>query len=331
MPPDHPYPWPVIDLAPIASRAGNCTDTFLHDVVEGLSQARKSLPSKYLYDAEGSRLFDLICETPEYYPTRTEIALLAEAAPVVAESAPWNSTLVEFGSGASVKTQLLLDAAPHITHYVPVDISASALGGAAERIAQSYPGLRVTPVVADFAREMPLPGKCRGEACIAFFPGATIGNFTPAAALSLLRQWRTKLCLGARLLIGVDLVKDVATLQAAYDDAAGITGAFNMNLLVRLNRELGATFDLDGFAHRATWNACESRMEMHLVSRRAQQIEIAGRGFGFAAGETIHTENSYKYTLGRVFELADAARWTCEHSWIAQGPHDFAVLALKAR
>ncbi|WP_312166274.1 ergothioneine biosynthesis protein EgtB [Phenylobacterium sp.] len=301
---------------------------FARDVAEGLSRPQKTLPAKYFYDAEGSRLFEAITELPEYYPTRTELALMQAKAGEMASVIPDGATLVEFGSGASTKTRLLLDAAPQLATYAPIDISSSALEAAAAAIGRDYPGLKVAPLAEDFTKALALPPEA-GHPRIGFFPGSTIGNFTPAEVERFLSGARRLLGEDAAFLVGIDLVKDEATLVAAYDDAQGVTAAFNLNLLTRINRELEGDFDLSGFQHRAVWNAAESRMEMHLVSVRDQVARAAGRSFRFAAGETIHTENSYKFTLEGFARLAAAAGWKLERRWESAAP-SFAVVLLSA-
>jgi len=300
---------------------------FKTDVVEGLARPQKQVPPKHFYDAEGSRLFEAITELPEYYPTRTELALLAEAAPQIAAAIPENAALVEFGSGASLKTRILLDAAPQVAVYAPIDISGSALEAAARAIRADYPNLTVAPLKEDFTRALELPPETAGRPVVGFFPGSTLGNFTPDEARAFLRGARRLLGEGSAFLVGVDLVKDAATLVAAYDDAQGVTAAFNKNLLVRINRELGGDFDPDAFEHRAVWNGAESRIEMHLVSLRDQTVSVGGRRFHFAAGETLHTENSYKFTVDRLSGLASAAGWRLQRVWTSAQPA-FAVILL---
>jgi dimethylhistidine N-methyltransferase len=236
---------------------------------------------------------------------------------------------VEFGSGASVKTRILLDAAPQIAVYAPIDISHAALDEAAAVIRRDYPELTVAPLLEDFTRALSLPHAAQGRPVTGFFPGSTIGNFTPDEALALLSGARTLLGSGARFLVGIDIVKDEATLVAAYDDAQGVTAAFNKNLLARINREVGADFDLDAFAHRAVWNAEESRIEMHLESLRDQKVRVAGRVFRFAEGETLHTENSYKFSVEGFAALARKAGWSLEADWLSEDPA-FAVVSLMA-
>lgn len=286
------------------------------DALAGLSAARKTLPCKWLYDAEGARLFEAITRLPEYYPTRTEMRILDESGPAIARAVGRGPAVVEFGPGDGAKAVQLLSILDGPVAYLPVDIAPEWLEAAASRVASAFPGLRVRPVVADFARPFDLAGRAEGSAThLGFFPGSTIGNFQPEEAVDFLRRARTTLRAGARMLLGADLVKDPAVLEAAYDDAAGVTAAFNLNLLARLNREAGADFDLDAFRHRAVWNAAEERVEMHLVSRRAQAARLAGRTLRFEAGETIHTENSHKYRPDRLRGLAEAAGWRAGTMW----------------
>ncbi|WP_374570829.1 ergothioneine biosynthesis protein EgtB [Phenylobacterium sp.] len=316
----------LADDGPAAEEASEAPG-FADDVVEGLSQPQKAISPKYFYDAEGSRLFEAICELPEYYPTRTEIALLESVAGEIAQAIPRGAALVEFGSGASVKTRLVLDAAPQISAYAPIDISPDALAAAEAAIRRDYPDLEVAPLAEDFTRALALPDAVAGLSCVGFFPGSTIGNFTPSEAQAFLSAARRLLGPGAAFIVGADLVKPADVLEAAYDDAQGVTAAFNKNLLARMNRELGADFDLDAFDHRAVWNAEESRVEMHLVSRVAQQVRVAGRVFSFEAGEHLHTENSYKFTLEGFADLAGRAGWTLARSWRSPDPA-FAVMLL---
>ena len=301
---------------------------FARDVIEGLSAARKRLPSKHFYDRLGSDLFEQICDLPEYYPTRTETALMRDIAPALAEAAlPEGSVLVEYGSGASTKTRLLLDAAPRLRAYVPIDISRSALEAASAALRRDYPALRVEPVLADFTAAFELPASARGRPLTGYFPGSTIGNFTPAEAAGFLARARRRLGPGARFILGADLVKSEHTLVAAYDDAAGVTAAFNRNLLGRINRELDGDIDLTAFAHRAVWNRAESRIEMYLASLKPQTVEAAGRRFHFDEGETIHTENCCKFTRESLAQIAAKAGWSVQDLWVSPEP-EFAVALL---
>jgi dimethylhistidine N-methyltransferase len=299
---------------------------FAADVVSGLSARQKSLSPKYFYDAAGSDLFEAICRTPEYYPTRSETKLLRDIAKELVGDLPSDAVLVEFGSGASDKTRLLLDAAPQIKAYAPIDVSAEALRMAKARLAQAYPYLSVAPVLGDFTARLDLPSETRDRPLIGFFPGSTLGNFEPEAAQALLRTIRDALGAQARLILGADMVKDEATLLAAYDDAEGVTCAFNKNLLSRINRELGGTFDLSAFDHLALWNAERQRIEMHLVSRFDQIVKAAGHTFAFKAGERLHTENSHKFTQDSLSLLAEGAGWRVARSWIS--PPGFGVFVL---
>jgi dimethylhistidine N-methyltransferase len=274
-------------------------------------------------------LFEAICVTPEYYPTRTETALLRDIAPALAEAIPDGAVLLELGSGASDKTRMLLDAAPWISAYVPVDISADALDGAVARLRDAYPSLVVHPVVGDFTHAIALPKALADRPVVAFFPGSTIGNFTPDEAVALLRSVREQLGSDARFIVGADQVKDLDVLLAAYDDAAGVTAAFNRNVLVRINRELGGDLDPASFDHRAIWNPAFERIEMHLVSREAQRVTVAGQAFSFDAGESIHTENSHKFTPASFARLAEAGGWRIENEWISADPA-FGVYVLQA-
>ncbi|HEY0832657.1 MAG TPA: L-histidine N(alpha)-methyltransferase [Azospirillum sp.] len=310
-----PHPHPVM--------AGE----FLADVVEGLRQPRKTLPSKYFYDARGSALFDAICELEEYYPTRTETALLARRAADIAAFAGPDAAVVELGSGSSVKVRLLLDALDRPALYVPVDISREHLLASAARLAGDYPGLTVVPVAADYARDFALPCALVPERTLAFFPGSTIGNFTPQEAAAFLARLGRRLGRGSRLLVGVDLKKDRTVLEAAYDDARGVTAAFNLNLLARINRELGGTFDLGGFRHRAFYDDTLGRIEMHLESVRPQAAAVGGHRFRFAVGETIHTEISCKYTVPGFQRLAGGAGWRALDAW-TDGDGLFSIHAL---
>ena len=303
-------------------------EAFRADVTSGLSAARKSVPAKWFYDARGSDLFEAICELPEYYPTRQESALLARIAPDLAARIPEGANLVELGSGASLKTRLLLDAAPQITAYTPIDISRSALAAASAAIKDSYPGLAVTPLLGDFSTGEGLPALTDGRAHIGFFPGSTIGNFERRHAGARGKD-RGLLGSGATFIVGVDIAKDVGTLIAAYNDSRGVTAAFNLNLLARINDELDGDFDLSGFAHRAVWNSMEGRMEMHLEALTDQTMHVAGCTVSMVAGETIHTENSYKYTLARFADIATRGGWRVARRWISDAP-EFAVFELEA-
>ena len=307
--------------------AAAADSAFLRDVVAGLTARPKRLPPKYFYDETGARLFEAITALPEYYPTRCELAILRERAPEIARFFPAGSALVEFGSGSSRKVRMLLAAAPAIAAYVPVDISFEMLMKEADALRRDHPRLAVLPVEADFTRPFSLPAAVAGAAHVGFFPGSTIGNFEPHEAAAFLRHAGAMLGRGAALIIGVDLVKDAGVLDAAYNDAAGVTAQFNLNLLARINRELGGDFELASFGHRAFYDGARRRIEMHLVSRRRQQVRVAGRAIEFYAGETIHTENSYKYTLESFAALARGAGWSPVAAWTDAGAN-FSIHAL---
>jgi dimethylhistidine N-methyltransferase len=288
---------------------------FAMSVINGLSNRCKSLSCKYFYDARGSKLFEKITNLPEYYPTRTEIAILAAHAAEIVHGVQGNAILVEFGSGSSRKTEILLGSLPGLRAYVPIDVSENALHGARQRLQERFPALDVHPVAGDFSQSRVLPSNLAWRPKLGFFPGSTIGNFTPSAAIVLLSAMRDMLAPDGRLIIGVDLKKDARQLVRAYSDAAGITAAFNLNLLARINRELEGTFDLEAFRHEAIYNPRESRIEMHLVAKKNQALSVLGRWFRFVAGETIHTENSYKYSTGQFQELARISGWQPRRVW----------------
>jgi dimethylhistidine N-methyltransferase len=301
---------------------------FRADVLSGLARKQKCVPSKYFYDDEGSRLFEEICSLPEYYPTRTERALLHDLVPELASLVEPDTALVEFGSGSATKTRILLDGADGIKTYVPVEICEEWVQACADKLKRDYPGLSVHPVVGDFTAPLDLHGVLNGAARLGFFPGSTIGNLAEEEAQAFLENARATLGDDGRLLIGIDLRKDVDTLIAAYDDAAGVTRAFNRNMLVRINRELEGDFDPRSFRHRAVWNAGDSRIEMHLQSRLDQKVRVAGAEFAFEEGETIHTENSHKYTVEGFAALAARAGWRLSRQWVSPPPC-FAVLLLE--
>lgn len=293
----------------------HAADSFLEDVLEGLALSQKKLSSKYFYDERGSKLFDAICELPEYYPTRTETALLRTHAAEFAELIGANASVVEFGSGSSTKIRILLDALETPAAYIPVDISRDHLLESAKSLADAYPDLPVVPIAADYTQPFELPEVAGGEARIGFFPGSTIGNFTRPAAVDFLRAAATDLGTDNGLLIGVDLRKDMRILHAAYNDAAGVTADFNLNVLRRVNDELGGDFDLDGFTHDARWIPDQGRIEMHLVSDWDQDVRIDGHSFKFVAGESIHTEDSHKYDIDEFHALAAQAGWRAFRHW----------------
>jgi dimethylhistidine N-methyltransferase len=289
-------------------------DDFLAAVIDGLSRPQKTLPCRFFYDARGSELFEEITRLPEYYPTRTETAILRAHAAQIARGSPEGGVLIEFGSGSSRKTEILLQRL-RLKAYVSIDISQSALQDAKQRLTTRFPDLDVRPIVGDFSRPVTLPSDLLECHKTGFFPGSTIGNLTPAEAQRLLSVFRAMLSPGGRLLVGVDLKKDEATLLAAYNDAAGVTADFNLNVLARINREIGAAFDLATFRHEAIYNVRDGRIEMHLVSLADQEVRIQDRAFHFSKGETIHTENSYKYSRRQFRDLARSADWRPERVW----------------
>lgn len=299
---------------------------FLADVIAGLSADPKRIPPKYFYDERGSQLFEAITRTPEYYPTRTETGILTEYADDIARFIPDDAALVEFGAGSLTKARILL-AAASIKAFVPVDISGAFLDGEAARLSREIPGLKVLPVAADFTAPFALPAEVEQMPKVGFFPGSTLGNFEPHEAAAFLRHAGRLLGTGSRLIIGVDLVKDPDILTRAYNDAAGVTAEFNLNLLRRINRELGANFDLGSFWHRAVYNREQLRIEMHLASKVRQRVRIDGRCFDFRRGETIHTESSYKYTPELFRTLATGSGWRLAETWTDRDKW-FAVHAL---
>jgi dimethylhistidine N-methyltransferase len=291
-------------------------ERFLADALHGLRQGRKTLPCKYFYDAEGSKLFDQICVLPEYYPTRTELGILRAHAAEMAKGLGPETLLVEYGSGSSVKTRLLLDRLARPAGYVPVDISREHLFETALALRLDYPGLEILPVCADFTAPVALPKPRRPAARRAvYFPGSTIGNFSAAGAIALMAGVARQVGPGGAFLVGVDLAKDPRVLERAYDDAAGVTAAFNLNLLARMNRELDADFDLRRFRHRAVWAAGPSRIEMHLVSTVEQVVHLDGAEIHFECGESICTEHSHKYTLAGFARLARRAGLAVRRVW----------------
>jgi dimethylhistidine N-methyltransferase len=302
---------------------------FRADVLAGLSaRPQKRLSPRYFYDAAGSRLFDRITELDEYYPTRTELGILRTHAGAMAARCGPGCLLVELGAGSLTKVRLLLDRLDRPAGYVPVDVSGDHLRAAAAALADDYPDLDVRPLVADFTRPFDLPPVPAARR-VAYFPGSTIGNFDPPDADELLRRVARLVGPGGGLLLGADLRKDEAVLERAYNDAAGVTAAFNLNLLARINRELGGDFDLGAFRHHAFYDRSRSRIEMHLVSAKAQRVRVGRRAFDFRAGETIHTENSYKYDLGELAEQAALCGLRLDEAWTDEQNY-FAVLYLTA-
>ena len=289
---------------------------FLSDVLAGLSRGAKTLPCKYFYDERGAALFEEICTVPEYYLTDADLEIMEARAGEMSAFIGPDALLVEYGSGSGRKTRYLLEKLERPAGYVPVDISREQLQETAVSLATDFPHIRVLPVCTDYTTPFSLPRPRPAPArSVAFFPGSTIGNFEQPAAERFLRHIAETCGRGGGLIIGVDLRKDSEILEAAYNDAAGVTAAFNLNLLERINRELGADFDLDGFAHRAVFNEEESRIEMHLRSLRAQQVRVGGRTFSFAKGESICTEYSYKYELPRFAAMARRAGFEVEKVW----------------
>lgn len=284
---------------------------FRADVLGGLALRPRAIPARWFYDRRGSELFEAITALPEYYPTRTEVGILERIGGELGERIGPGRAVVEFGSGSSTKTPLLLGAIDPAA-YLPVDISGDFLRESAGKLAADFPGLAVHPVEADFTRPLTLPASLDGVPRLGFFPGSTIGNMLAARAVELLRGFRETLGEGALLLIGIDRIKPLDVLIPAYDDAAGVTAAFNLNLLRRINRELGGTIPVDAFAHRAVWNDARARIEMHLEAQQDVTFEVDGRPFAIAAGETIHTENSPKMaraTPGCCSAPAAGRRW----------------------
>ena len=290
-------------------------DAILKDVLGGLRAPQKWIAPMYFYDARGSELFDRICELPEYYPTRTEVGILEEHAGEIAAALGSGVLLIEPGAGSGDKARRLLAALDSPAAFVPVEISRDHLLVAAESLNAEFPDVEVVPVCADFSRPFGIPAGHEGRRRVLFFPGSTIGNFSPQRAVGLLENFGRIVGADGCVLVGVDLRKDPAVLERAYNDAAGVTAEFNLNVLRRLNTELGADFDLDAFSHRAVWNDTASRIEMHLVSARAQTIQLGDEQISIAADEYIHTESSYKYSLEGFAELAASAGLAVARVW----------------
>lgn len=295
---------------------GHQSDTLEEEVLTGLAKPQKRISSKYFYDERGSKLFEEICDLDEYYLTRTELALLRSHAHDIAAVAGPGAAMIEFGSGASLKERILLDALDEPAAYIPVDISKDHLLAAAQALAADYPNLPVHGVCADYTRPFELPEIAARGNHFGFFPGSTIGNFSRPEAANFLRKAGATLGSGAGMVVGVDLKKDPTILHAAYNDAKGVTAAFNMNLLKRVNRELGSDFDLDAFTHVARYDAAGGYVEMLLRSECDQTVTVAGRPFEFKAGETIHTEFSCKYDVEEFRRLAAGAGMTPVHCWV---------------
>jgi len=292
------------------------TELFAADVVAGLTATPKRIPPKYFYDCEGSRLFEEITRQPEYYLTRAEMEILRDRRTEIAALIPDGAVLVEFGSGAATKAKILLEATvAKIFAYIPVDISGEFLAQEAGELRRDFPTLTVAPVVADFMQPFDLPQIAADKPRVGFFPGSTIGNLEPHDAAAFLRHAGTLLGHNALMIVGVDLVKDPDILNAAYNDKAGVTEAFNLNLLSRMNRELAADFQCENFEHHAFYNRERRRIEMHLASLKRQKVRVAGQVIDFRAGDTIHTENSYKYTPGSFSALVRGSRWMPLQIW----------------
>lgn len=309
--------------------SGQADPAFHTDVLAGLSALPRAIPARWFYDRRGSELFEAITDLPEYYPTRTEIGILQSIGPELAQRVPYGGALVEFGSGSSAKTPLVIDAIRPAV-YVPIDISGDFLRQSAKVLSGRFPDLLTIPLEGDFTEPLALPRAVAGLRRIGFFPGSTIGNLAPAAAVDLLRVMRASLADDALLLIGMDRIKDPATLVSAYDDAAGVTAAFNRNLLERINRELDGTIPLDAFAHEARWNGDCGRIEMHLVATHDVRFTVAGQEFAMAAGETIHTENSHKYGPRDARIVLRAGGWTPLQEWTDPNGQ-FAVILAEAQ
>src|SRR5450631_3725204 len=289
---------------------------FEADILGGLNATPKRVPAKYFYDPAGSQLFERITELPEYYPTRSEMRILRDHATDIAKLIPLGSTLVEFGSGSSKKARILLRASPPLAAYVPVDICGEIVEQEAAELRPDFPQLKVLPVTADICFPFELPAEAKAApARVGFFPGSTIGNFEPHEAAAFLRNVAKILGTGATLIIGADLIKDTEILNAAYNDKDGVTAKFNLNLLVRINRELRGNFKLDTFEHHAFYNRERNRIEMHLASLKRQKVRVAGECFDLRTGETIHTENSYKYSVESLGALARGVGWQPAGVW----------------
>ena len=305
----------VMPTAVRARRPIESVNPFAADVIAGLTAKPKHLPPKYFYDLTGSALFERITRLPEYYPTRSELELLKQHAPAITSLFPPACALVEFGAGASTKARILLRAATSVEAYVPIDISGDFLQQDAASLRRDLPHLAIHPVVADFTTMLEPPVEIAGKARAGFFPGSTIGNFEPHEAAGFLRRAGAILGAGAVFVVGVDLAKAPDILYRAYNDVEGVTAKFNLNVLSRINRELGANFDLEAFEHHAFYNAERNRIEMHLASTKRQKVRVGDTTFEFRAGETIHTENSYKYSIKSFQALAHGSGWSPITAW----------------
>jgi L-histidine Nalpha-methyltransferase len=318
-------------LRSLSSERSRPCDSFLSQAVAGLSRPQKMIPCKFLYDEEGSRLFNEICKLEEYYPTRTENRILRDNIHEIASLIGSECRLVEFGSGSSTKTRHLLTHLPRLSGYIPIDIAGPQLLESAVQLAGEYPGLEIKPLEADYGELWEIPDtKRRPSRTVAFFPGSTIGNFDPVAAVAFLRKIAFLCGSGGGLLIGIDRKKARQILESAYNDRKGVTAKFNLGILARANRELGADFDLSAFLHRAPYNEAQGRIEMHLVSKRAQIANVDSRKFSFEEGEYITTEHSYKYTVPGFAGLASIAGFELVKNW-EDRDHLFSVLYLRVR
>lgn len=296
--------------------------TDLEEIIEGLSRPQKMLSPKFFYDQRGSELFDEITRLEEYYPTRTELGIMHDNIEAIVAAVGPRASLIEFGSGSSLKVRMLLEHLQDLAVYVPVEISEEFLLSSAAELGKDYPGVEILPVVADFTREFDLPNpKVMPDRNVVYFPGSTIGNFQPDAAQSLLRVMRAEANAGGGLLIGVDLKKDKRVLERAYNDTKGITAEFNLNMLVRLNREFGANFNVDKFSHRAIYNEALGRIEMHLVSDIRQRVTIAEEAFEFQPGEWILSECSHKYTTSEFAAMAERAGFRVRNVWVDENEY----------
>ena len=314
----------------LVQRDADGVDTaFRSDVLEGLAQTQKAIPARWLYDDAGSQLFEDITQLPEYYPTRAETEILKDHGRDFARLIGEGRAVVEFGSGSSVKTPLLLDAIDPAA-YVPLDIAGDFLRASAKELSAKFPGLPVHPVEADFMRRVELPTAVEDLPKLGFFPGSTIGNMVAPSAVDLLRTMRQTLGSGAKLLIGMDLIKDEEVLVAAYDDAAGVTAQFNRNLIRRINRQLKGDIPLDALVHEARWNDEHARIEMHLVANRAIVFSVAGKGFAMAKGESLHTENSHKFSRRTANMLLLAGGWEPQARWL-DSEERFSLLLAEAK
>jgi dimethylhistidine N-methyltransferase len=303
-------------------------DAFRDDVAAGLSRAVKFLPSRWLYDARGSELFEEITRLDDYYLTRAETSILRRHAGEIADFCGAGLLLLEYGAGAGIKTEILVEALESPRLYVPIDIAGDVVARTASRFRRRFPRLETRPIVADFMHDFTLPAGLPAGRRAAFFPGSTIGNLDANETGSMMRMLRRHVGARGTAVIGVDLKKDIATLLAAYDDREGVTATFNLNLLARINRELDGDFPLDRFVHRARWNEAESAVEMHLVSLDARVVTVGGRGFRFQAGESIHTESSRKYAPRTFAEAAERSGWRLGKIW--RDPDElFAVFGLE--